>query len=89
VGDALKNHPVLLNALVTSFLIHEVSYFCKEEHGGPNFPYVILSGRARVQEQCISSTSSTQWSGRSPSHMGTLKACCLQQLEKERRLLPK
>ena len=89
MGDALKNHPVLLNALITSFPIHKVSHFCKEERRGPNFPYVISSGRARVQEWCIASMRSTQWSGRYTSHMGTLKASSLQQLEKERRLLPR
>lgn len=64
-----KNNPVLLSALITSFLL-VTFYFCKEEHRGPNFPYVMFSGRARVQEWCIASMRSTQWSGRSTSHMG-------------------
>lgn len=88
MGDGLKNHPVLLNAVITSFPIYKVSHFCKEELRGPNFPYAIFSNRARVQEWCVASMRSTQWSGKSTSRMGTLKASSLQQLEKERRLLP-
>lgn len=89
MSDALENHLVLLNALITSFPNCKVSHFCKEEHRGSNFSYVTFSGRARVQEQCTASMRSTQWNGKPTLLMGTLKACSLQQLEKERRLLPK